>query len=144
MLFEPEISRICSLRTGSATNYCAYTGSPESIDADSAQQTTALALPKDFGRFTGDWDQIVKRGYLRVLVVYSKSGFFYDKGRPRGAIAEYMEEFENVINKELKTSATKFKVVYLPMSPGQLQEALNGGIGDIACTGIIKQAVKAN
>ena len=90
MLFEPEISRICSLRTGSATNYCAYTGSPESIDADSAQQTTALALPKDFGRFTGDWDQIVKRGYLRVLVVYSKSGFFYDKGRPRGAIAEYM------------------------------------------------------
>jgi membrane-bound lytic murein transglycosylase MltF len=109
----------------------------ESIDADSAQQTAALALPKDFGRFTGDWDLIVKRGYLRVLVVYSKSGFFYDKGRPRGAIAEYMDEFENVINKNIKTGAKKFNVVYLPMSPGQSQEALNGGVGDIACTGII-------
>jgi len=109
----------------------------ETIDADAPQQTTTLALPKDFGRFTGDWDQIVKRGYLRVLVVHSKSGFFYDKGRQRGGIAEYMEEFENVINKKLKTGARKFRVVYLPMSPGQLQGALNDGIGDIACAGII-------
>jgi membrane-bound lytic murein transglycosylase MltF len=104
---------------------------------DAATQTTALSLPKNFGRFTGDWDQIVKRSYLRVLVVNSKSGFFYDKGRQLGVVAEYMEEFENVINKKLKTGAKKFKVVYLPMSPGQLQEALNGGIGDIVCTGII-------
>jgi membrane-bound lytic murein transglycosylase MltF len=109
----------------------------ETTDTASAQQTTALALPKDFGRFTGDWDQIVKRGNFRALVVYSRSGFFYDKGRQRGAIAEYMEEFENVTNKQLKTAAKKFKVVYLPVSPGQLQKALNDGIGDIACTGII-------
>ena len=118
----------------------APTSSPlklETVDANPAQKTTVLALPKDFGRYTGDWDQIVKRGYLRVLVVNSKSGFFYDRGRPRGAIAEYMEEFENVINKKLKTGAKKFKVVYLPMTPGQLPEALNGGIGDIACTAII-------
>jgi membrane-bound lytic murein transglycosylase MltF len=109
----------------------------ETTDAEAATQTTALSLPKNFGRFTGDWDQIVKRGYLRVLVVNSKTGFFYDKGRARGPIAEYMDEFDNVTNKKLKTGAKKFKVVYLPMSPGQLQEALNGGIGDIACTGII-------
>jgi membrane-bound lytic murein transglycosylase MltF len=118
----------------------APTSSPlklETVDANPEQKTTILALPKDFGRFTGDWDEIVKRGYLRVLVVNSKSGFFYDRGRPRGVIAEYMEEFENIINKKLKTGAKKFKVVYLPMTAGQLPEALNGGIGDIACTAII-------
>jgi membrane-bound lytic murein transglycosylase MltF len=109
----------------------------ETTDAGSAQQTTALALPKGFGRATGDWDEIVKRGYLRVLVVYTKSGFFYDKGRQRGAIAEYMDEFENGTNKKLKTGARKFKVLYLPMPPGQLQESLSNGIGDIACAGII-------
>jgi ABC-type amino acid transport substrate-binding protein len=109
----------------------------ETTDMGSAQQTTALALPKDFGRFTGDWDQILKRGYLRVLVVYSRSGFFYDKGRQRGAVAEYMEEFENVTNKQLKSRVEKFKVVFLPTPPGQLQEALNGGVGDVACAGII-------
>jgi membrane-bound lytic murein transglycosylase MltF len=113
------------------------TSNLETTDAETGTQTTALSLPKNFGRFIGDWDQIVKRGYLRVLVVNSKSGFFYDKGRSRGAIAEYMDEFENIINKKLKTGPKKFKVVYLPMSPGQLREALNSGIGDIACTGII-------
>jgi membrane-bound lytic murein transglycosylase MltF len=109
----------------------------ETTDADSAKQSTALALPKNFGRFTGDWDQIVKRRVLRVLVVTTRTGFFYDKGRPRGAIAEEMEEFGTVINKKLKTGARKFAVVYLPMPPGQLLAALNDGVGDIACTGII-------
>jgi ABC-type amino acid transport substrate-binding protein len=109
----------------------------ETTDADTAQQTTALALPKNFGRFTGDWDAIVKRGALRVLTVYNKSGFFYDHGGPRGAVVEAMEEFANVTNQKLKTGAKKFKVAYLPMPPGQLQAALNDGIGDIACTAIL-------
>src|SRR5271165_6684897 len=52
----------------------------ETTDADTSRQTTALALPKNFGRFTGDWDAIVNRGALRVLVVNNRSGFFYDKG----------------------------------------------------------------
>ena len=76
--------------------------------------------------------------HLRVLVINNRTGFFYDKGRPRGAIAEDMEEFGMVINKKLKTGAKKFVVVYLPLSPaGQILSALNDGIGDIACTGII-------
>ncbi len=109
----------------------------ETTDADTSVQTTALVLPKNFGRLTGDWDEIVKRGYLRVLVVSNRSGFFYDKGRPRGVIAEGMEAFELDTNKKLKTGARKFKVVFLPMPPGQLLEALNGGLADIICTGII-------
>jgi len=109
----------------------------ESTDADSGRQTTALALPKNFGRFTGDWDDIVKRGSLRVLVVINKTGFFYDKGRARGGIAELMDAFEMAINQKLKTGAKKFKVEYLPTPPGQLPAALNDGIGDIACTAVI-------
>jgi membrane-bound lytic murein transglycosylase MltF len=109
----------------------------ETTDAATAKQTTALALPKNFGRATGDWDQIVKRGVLRVLVVNNRTGFFYDKGRSRGVVAEAMEEFGIVINKKLKTGAKKFVVVYLPIPPGQILAALNDGTGDIACSGII-------
>jgi hypothetical protein len=29
----------------------------DTTDADTAKQTIALALPKNFGRATGDWDQ---------------------------------------------------------------------------------------
>ena len=108
----------------------------ETTDADAAQQSTALALPTNFSHFTGDWDEIAKRGFLRVLVVYSKSGFFYDRGRGRGIVFDAMTEFENVVNKKLKTGPRKFKVVFIPVPPGQLQKALNDGIGDIICTGI--------
>jgi len=109
----------------------------DTTDAGTTKQTTTLALPKNFGRATGDWDQIVKRGALRVLVVNNRTGFFYDKGRPRGASTEALEEFASVINKQLKSGAKKFVVVYLPLPPGQLLAALNDGTGDIACTGII-------
>ncbi len=109
----------------------------DTADAGTTRQSTALALPKNFGRATGDWDQIVKRGSLRALVLNNRTGFFYDKGRPRGATPEALEEFASIINKQLKTGAKKFVVVYLPVPPGQLLSALNDGIGDIACTGII-------
>lgn len=109
----------------------------ETIDADAAQQKTALVLPKDFGRFTGDWDAIVKRGALRVLVVYNKGGFYYDRGRPRGVNVDAMTEFENTINKKLKTGAKKFKVVFVSLPPGDLLQALNDGVGDMICASVI-------
>jgi len=115
----------------------AVSPSIETTDADTSRQTAALALPKNFGRFTGDWDEMVKRGVIRVLVVYNRSGFFYDHGRPRGLVVDAMEEFESGINKKLKTGAKKFKVTYLPLPPGDLQTALNDGVGDIACAPII-------
>ena len=109
----------------------------DTLDADAAQQKTALVLPKNFGHFTGDWDEIVKRGMLRVLVVYSEGGFFYDKGRPRGINVEAMDEFEKGVNKKLKTGSKKFKVVFVSMPPGELLKALNDGIGDIICSSVI-------
>ncbi len=109
----------------------------ETVEAASAQQKTALVLPTDFGRFTGDWDAIVKRGVLRVLVIYNKAGFYYDRGRPRGAVVDAMTEFENIVNKKLKTKAKKFKVVFVSLPPGELLKALNDGVGDLICSAII-------
>jgi membrane-bound lytic murein transglycosylase MltF len=108
----------------------------ETTDADASQESTVLALPTT-GRRTGDWDEIVKRGYIRALLVYTKSGFFYDKGRPRGIVADALTEFENVTNKKSKTGPRQFKVVFLPLPPGQLKKALDDGIGDIICTSIV-------
>jgi membrane-bound lytic murein transglycosylase MltF len=109
----------------------------ESTDADAAEQKTALVLPKTFGRFTGDWDEIVKRGQLRALVVYNRGGFYYDKGHPRGLNVEAMEEFAKVMNQKLKTGAKKFTVGYISIPPGQLLQALNDGVGDLICSGVI-------
>jgi ABC-type amino acid transport substrate-binding protein len=106
-------------------------------DADTTTQTTALALPKGFGRVTGDWDVMAKRGVLRVLTVVNRSGFFYDKGRPRGMVVDAMEAFAEFTNKKLKTGTNKFEVTFLPLPPGQLQAALVDGTGDIICTPVV-------
>jgi membrane-bound lytic murein transglycosylase MltF len=104
---------------------------------DSTTSDHALYLPPTFGRWTGDWNALVKRGVLRLLVVYSKAGFFYDKGRPRGIMAEAAEQLELAINKRLHTHPHKFKVAVIPVAPGQLLEALNGGIGDVIATSVV-------
>src|SRR5256885_2046326 len=49
--------------------------------ADSAAPGYSLHLPPSFGRWTGDYDELAKHNILRMLVLYNKTGFFYDKGR---------------------------------------------------------------
>ena len=59
----------------------AQTDSPGPPRADSAKQML-LAPVK------GDWDAIQRRGVLRALVVYSRTLFFVDRGKQRGATYE--------------------------------------------------------
>ena len=91
----------------------------------------ALKLPANFDRRTGDWDELKKSGVLRLLVLYNKTGFFYDKGRPRGVVPDIADELEVYLNKKLKTGAKKFKVVFIPVTPAQIEKDLNEGYGDI-------------
>ena len=98
---------------------------------ESAGPAYALKLPANFDRRTGDWDEIKKSGVLRLLVLYNKTGFFYDKGRPRGMVPDTADELEAFLNKKLKTRAKKFKVVFIPVTPAELEKDLNEGYGDI-------------
>jgi membrane-bound lytic murein transglycosylase MltF len=91
----------------------------------------ALKLPANFDRRTGDWDELKKSGVLRLLVLYNKTGFFYDKGRPRGVVPDIADELEVYLNKKLKTGAKKFKVVFIPVTPAEIEKDLNEGYGDI-------------
>ncbi len=105
-------------------------------EVESAGPEYALKLPANFDRHTGDWDELQKRGVLRLLVLYNKTGFFYDKGRPRGVVPDMAEELEVYLNKKLKTGAKKFKVVFIPVTPAQLEKDLNEGYGDIIASAI--------
>jgi membrane-bound lytic murein transglycosylase MltF len=97
----------------------------------SSQSTAALELPVKFERHTGDLDGMVKRRQIRVLVVPSRSGFFYDKGRPEGIYYEAFDEFQRFVNNKYKSRSLKINVTYLPMRLDQLQQALLQGVGDV-------------
>lgn len=95
------------------------------------QSPSSLELPLTFERHVGDLDAMVKRREIRVLVVPSRSGFFYDQGQPEGIYYEAFNEFQRFVNQKYKTGNLKISVTYLPVGPEQLEEALEDGMGDI-------------
>jgi len=52
--------------------------------------------------WTGDLDQMVERRIVRVLVVPSKTYYFNDKGRQRGATYDAFQLVEKELETELK------------------------------------------
>ena len=111
------------------------TASPAFQD-QASHPTPALELPISFERRTGDLDAMVKRREIRALVVPSRSGFFYDKGHPRGIYFEALDEFQRFVNERFRTGTLKINVTYIPVRPEQLENALTEGVGDLIAYGV--------
>ncbi len=84
----------------------------------------------------GDFDGMVERRKIRVLVVDNPLLFFFDKAQIRGVSYDALLEFEKYINKKLKTGTRKIKVVYLPVPRDKLLPWLIEGRGDIAAANL--------
>ena len=95
------------------------------------QSNPSLELPVTFERHVGDLDAMVKRREIRVLVVPSRSGFFYDQGQPQGIYYEAFNEFQRFVNEKYKTGNLRINVTYLPVGLQQLEQALMQGTGDV-------------
>ena len=74
---------------------------PVAISAeDSSEFIQQWQLDK---KWKGDFDGMVERRKVRVLVAHSQLMFFFDKARIRGVSYDAFHEFEKYINKQLKT-----------------------------------------
>ena len=93
-------------------------------------QSSAAGLPLNFERHTDDLDAMVKRGTIRALVLYSRSGFFYVNGRPQGIYYEALRAFEQSVNEKLHTGKHPVQVTLIPVRPDQVEKALTQGVGD--------------
>jgi len=96
-----------------------------------------LSLPVNFERHTGDLDGMAKRREIRVLVVPSRTGFFYDAGRPEGIVYEAFQDFQRFVNQRLRIGDPRIEVMFIPVSPAQLERALLEGVGDVIGFGVI-------
>ena len=97
----------------------------------SKDSPASLSLPLTTEPHLGDLDGMVKRHEIRVLVVHSRSGFFYNAGRPEGIFYEAFQEFERFANERLKSGPLKIEVTFLPVSIDALEQALLQGKGDV-------------
>jgi membrane-bound lytic murein transglycosylase MltF len=92
--------------------------------------------------WTGDLDGMIERGFIRVLAVYSKTFYFVDKGVQRGVTHDFFRQFEEDLNKKLaqqgklKQKHLKVRVVLVPVTRGDLLQALVDGKGDIAASNL--------
>jgi membrane-bound lytic murein transglycosylase MltF len=103
-----------------------------------AAEKTAVAkpraLPTETKAWTGDFDGMVKRRQLRVLVPHSRSLYFNDKGRERGLTADLVRDFERYINQKYKKQLGNrpITVYIVPTTRDKLLKDVADGFGDIA------------
>jgi membrane-bound lytic murein transglycosylase MltF len=94
----------------------------------------ARALGLESSKFTGDFDEMLQRRVIRVLVPYSRSLYYVDKGRERGLTAEAVRDFERWVNQRHKARLGKrpLTVYLIPTTRDKLLQAVADGRGDIA------------
>jgi len=106
--------------------------------ADAAADIEALsdeAIAKVVAPWHGDLGEIVSRGYVRLLVTFSKTNYFLDRGQQRGISYEAGKLFETFLTKRLRLKKP-VHVVFIPVSRDRILPALTEGRGDIAAAGL--------
>ena len=81
--------------------------------------------------FTGDFEEMKKRRVIRILMPYSKTFYFFEGAKQRGASYELVQQFEEFINDKLKSGTLKVQVIILPTSREDLIPKIRDGKGDI-------------
>jgi membrane-bound lytic murein transglycosylase MltF len=92
------------------------------------------ALPIDTKEWKGDFDGMMKRRHIRVVVPYSRTLYFNDKGQERGVVADNVRDFERYINQKYKKQLGNRPItVYLiPTTRDLMLQKVADGLGDIA------------
>ena len=113
---------------------CAAAASAQPPAAASAPAAKMRALPTEARVWQGDFDGMFERRHIRVLVPYSRTLFYNDKGRERGITAETARAFEQYLNRKYAARLGKRPItVYLiPTTRDELLEDVVAGRGDIA------------
>lgn len=105
---------------------------PSAAETDADEQ---VLIDRAKEPFKGDLPEIRKRRFLRVLVSYSKTNFFSDKGVLRGYEYEQLNQYKEFLNQGVKTRAEQTQLLFIPLPFDRLLEALRQGRGDIAAAG---------
>lgn len=120
-----------------ATTAFSQTSTPAGAKIATASARKAYTLPDLAAKpWTGDLDGMIKRRMIRVLVPYSKTLYFVDRGTQRGLLYEMFRLFEDDFNKKLKKKRLRVQVFFMPTGRDELIPSLLAGRGDIAAANL--------
>lgn len=103
---------------------------PSALDEVAATENLVLRP------WTGDFDGMVERRLVRVLVTYSKTHYFVDRGTQRGLTYEFGRMFEDELNRRLGRGNLRVHVAFVPVRHDDLIPALLAGRGDVAAANL--------
>jgi membrane-bound lytic murein transglycosylase MltF len=109
-------------------------GGAATADADEAPTDEAIAAA--LAPFHGDLQEMRKRRSIRMLVTFSRTSYFLDKGRQMGVTAEAGRALEEFVNKQLKTGTLGIHVAFIPVRRETMFKQLQDGVGDIAAANL--------
>jgi membrane-bound lytic murein transglycosylase MltF len=89
-------------------------------------------LPVTNKPWKGDFDRLLERRMIRVLVPFSRTLYFNDRGRERGLTGELVRDFEQYVNRKHKTGNRPVTVYIVPTTRDKLLSQLEAGQGDLA------------
>jgi membrane-bound lytic murein transglycosylase MltF len=108
--------------------------------AAAAEPGPSLVVPEEFAAVArprkDDLDAMVKRRMLRLLVTFSSTSYFVDRGRQGGMAYDAGRLLEDELNRRFKTGARKMHVVVVPVTRDQFLPALVEGRGDVAAANL--------
>jgi membrane-bound lytic murein transglycosylase MltF len=99
--------------------------------SNASQAPEVIGLPS-IPAWKGDFDGMLKRRIVRILVPFSRTSFFIDKGVALGFEAELGQEFENWLNKRYGKKPYHIHVAFIPTARDRIFAELRDGKGDIA------------
>ena len=101
-----------------------------------SQKTRQLAL--SVKPWTGDFDRMLDRRMIRVLVPRSRTLYYMANGRERGVTAELVREWERAINRKYAKRLGKrpLTVYLIPTTREKLISGVADGLGDVAAGNI--------
>ena len=111
---------------------CTSVAAQEKPAAATGTKVRTLAIANK--PWTGDFDKLVARRIIRVLVPYSRTLFFNDKGREHGLTAELVRDFERYLNQKHRQQLGKRPITVFMISTtrDKLLSNVVAGLGDIA------------
>ncbi len=118
----------------SATAFLSPSARAQAPQNQSKSTTQTVAPAMSAPPWSGDFDGMLKRGYLRALVASSKSQYYVVNGVQHGSSYEFLKGFEDWINHKYPPKAKNihFHIVFVPVSRDQLFPRLAAGRGDLA------------
>lgn len=93
----------------------------------------ARTLDVERTAWRGDFDGMQARQMIRVLVPYSRTLFYHDRGNERGVTATLAREFEKHLNRKYGGKGKiPITITLIPTTRDRLLKDLRAGLGDIA------------